>query len=153
MVSMQSYDNTSRLSYSGWCNGQLTYSPNFQWTYYHLNIGHIAQKIPLFSTNPIVHCGMHNFGVLTSDKQYVSILEGLCLIICLSCLRTLYASRAYVLTNFTHLRALHTCVPSWFCFVRVPSFFAFLTCPHVFKCLTCLHFFMRFTCLHFRTCP
>ena len=56
-------------------NGQLTYSPNFQWTYYHLNIGHIAQKNPLFSTNPIVYCDMHNFAIVTNDQQNGSILE------------------------------------------------------------------------------
>ena len=51
-------------------NVQLTYSPNFQWTYYHLNIGHTAQKNPLFSTNPIVYCDMHK-----NDQQHATILE------------------------------------------------------------------------------
>ena len=53
----------------------LSYSPNFQWTYYHLNIEHIARKNPLFAANPIVYCSMHNFVVATNDPQYLQILE------------------------------------------------------------------------------
>ena len=59
-------------------NGQLTYPFNFYWIYYHLNIGHIAQKNSLFSTNPIVYCDMHNIGVVTKDLQYASISERVC---------------------------------------------------------------------------